>query len=339
MEFTHTTEFSDNLKKEWKSLLDTGITKVPFLRFEYLKTWWQTRGGGEWPESAQLVIISAHEAGKLVGIAPCFVTERDGKRSLLFLGSIEISDYLDLIVNPQHVEEFSQGLLAYIKTTLTEEYQLSVIDLQNILENSPSLHALQQAALTNGLVCEISPLQRAPYIPLSGNYEEYMASLDKKQRHEMRRKVRRLMEQPVPSEWYIANDPATIDNEIEDFIGLMAFDSEKQTFLTPQMKEQMRASMLEAFKAGILQLTFLRIGEVKAAAYLNFDYENRIYVYNSGIHPACYEHSPGWVLLVHLLKWANENNRFEFDFMRGTEDYKYKFGAVDRQVMRVKIDL
>jgi CelD/BcsL family acetyltransferase involved in cellulose biosynthesis len=105
------------------------------------------------------------------------------------------------------------------------------------------------------------------------------------------------------------------------------------------MNEQMHASMLEAFKAGILQLAFLRIGEYKAAAYLNFDFENRIYVYNSGIHPDCYENSPGWVLLVHLLKWANENNRVEFDFMRGTEDYKYKFGAVDRQVMRVKIDL
>jgi CelD/BcsL family acetyltransferase involved in cellulose biosynthesis len=45
------------------------------------------------------------------------------------------------------------------------------------------------------------------------------------------------------------------------------------------------------------------------------------------------------VLLGHLLKWANENSRFEFDFMRGTEDYKYKFGGVDRQVMRVSIQL
>jgi CelD/BcsL family acetyltransferase involved in cellulose biosynthesis len=224
MEFTHLSEFTDDLKKEWKSLADTGITKVPFLRFEYLKTWWQTRGGGEWPESAQLVIIRAHEAGKLVGIAPCFVAEHEGKRSLLFLGSVEISDYLDLIVNAQQVEEFTNNLLTYIKGTLATEYQISTLDLQNILESSPSVHALEQAAMANGLACEIHPITRAPYIPLSGDYEEYMASLDKKQRHEMRRKVRRLMEQPVPSEWYIASDPATIETEIEDFIGLMAFD-------------------------------------------------------------------------------------------------------------------
>ncbi len=34
---------------------------------------------------------------------------------------------------------------------------------------------------------------------------------------------------------------------------------------------------------------------------------------------------PGWVLLTHLLQWANENGIEEFDFMRGDEDYKYKF--------------
>jgi CelD/BcsL family acetyltransferase involved in cellulose biosynthesis len=88
-----------------------------------------------------------------------------------------------------------------------------------------------------------------------------------------------------------------------------------------------------------LQLAFLTVGEVKAAAYLNFDFLNRIWVYNSGIDPRFSEHSPGWVLLGYLLKWANENNRFEFDFMRGNEDYKYRFGAIDRTVVRVHITL
>jgi CelD/BcsL family acetyltransferase involved in cellulose biosynthesis len=47
------------------------------------------------------------------------------------------------------------------------------------------------------------------------------------------------------------------------------------------------------------------------------------------------ELSPGWVLLGHLLEWANRNQRAEFDFMRGGEDYKYKFGGQDRHVMRI----
>ncbi len=339
MEFTHSTEFTDSLVQEWRSLFDTGLTKVPFLRPEYLQTWWQTRGGGEWPETAQLVLISARENGKLVGLAPCFVAEREGKRSLLLLGAIEISDYLDLIVSASRVEEFASGLLAYIKTDLAPKYSLQQIELDNILEPSPTIQALQQASLTLGLKIEVSQLERAPYIPLNGDYEEYLARLDKKQRHEIRRKMRRMLELPEPTRWYIVSDPATLDEEIEAFLQLMAFDPEKLAFLTDKMKQQMRLSMRDAFKAGTLQLAFMCIGDARVAAYLNYDFGNRIYVYNSGINPQYFEHSPGWVLLGHLLKWANENSRFEFDFMRGTEDYKYKFGGVDRQVMRVSIQL
>jgi len=38
-----------------------------------------------------------------------------------------------------------------------------------------------------------------------------------------------------------------------------------------------------------------------------------------------------------LLEWANEHQRAEFDFMRGDEDYKYKFGGLERFVVRVKL--
>ena len=47
--------------------------------------------------------------------------------------------------------------------------------------------------------------------------------------------------------------------------------------------------------------------------------------------------SVGWVLLGYLLQWANENKRTEFDFMRGDEEYKYRFGGVDKFVIRTKV--
>ena len=72
----------------------------------------------------------------------------------------------------------------------------------------------------------------------------------------------------------------------------------------------------------------------KAAAYFSMNYLERIWVYNSAIDQRFSEDSPGWVLLGYLLQWAIEHQRTEFDFMRGNEDYKYRFGAVDRFVMR-----
>ncbi len=48
MEFQLHTTFPLQLETEWNALVEQSITNVPFIRHEYLRTWWQTRGGGEW---------------------------------------------------------------------------------------------------------------------------------------------------------------------------------------------------------------------------------------------------------------------------------------------------
>lgn len=99
----------------------------------------------------------------------------------------------------------------------------------------------------------------------------------------------------------------------------------------------MRSAVHTAFQGGWLQLIFMEIGGEKAAAYLNFDFGNRIWLYNSGINFKFNYYSPGWVLLAYLIQWSIENGREVLDFMRGDETYKYRFGGVDRFVHRVQI--
>src|SRR5215213_11843749 len=99
MNFNLHKDFSEfSLRAEsWNALVEQSIADTPFSRYEYLSEWWKTLGGGEW-QSAELVLVSANENDQLVGIAPFFITEYDGQRALMLIGSIEISDYLDLIV-------------------------------------------------------------------------------------------------------------------------------------------------------------------------------------------------------------------------------------------------
>ncbi|HVP21183.1 MAG TPA: GNAT family N-acetyltransferase [Anaerolineaceae bacterium] len=335
MEFKLHTTFPSELQAEWNNLLEQSITHVPFLRYEYLEAWWQTRGGGEWPQS-ELAIISASRDGKLVGVAPFFqATNRDGQPSLLLLGSIEVSDYLDLIARPEDLDEFTAGLLAFAAGAALPVWK--AIDLYNLFETSPSLAALQKAAKGMGWSYRCEILQQAPYIPLPGDWETYLAGIDKKQRHEIRRKLRRAQEAEAEIEMRFAGDPDRLEADIEGFMALMAQDPDKAAFLTPAMRKHMRLVMRCASENCCLQLSFLEVNGVKAAGYLSFDYLNRIWVYNSGIDQSFAEYSPGWVLLGYLLKWANEQKRTSFDFMRGNEEYKYRFGAVDRQVVRVVI--
>jgi CelD/BcsL family acetyltransferase involved in cellulose biosynthesis len=280
-----------------------------------------------------LALVVACEDGRLVGVAPLFHTpNHQGQPRLMLLGSIEVTDYLDVIVEQGRLQEFVDALLPFLAQADLPLW--SCIDLYNLFDSSPTLEALQAAAARVGWSYQSERVYHCPYIPLPGDWETYLAGIDKKQRHEIRRKIRRLETAEVPSRWYLAEDAAVLDAEFDAFTHLMEQDHDKVRFLTPPMRQFMRSVVHWAHDKGILHLAFLEIDGQKAAAYLAFDALNRLWVYNSGISREHYEYSPGWVLLGYQLQWANEQKRAAFDFMRGDEDYKYRFGGIDRYLLR-----
>src|SRR5512135_3759221 len=105
MEYTLHQDFSEIPASAWNALAEAGISDTPFARHEMLSEWWKTLGGGEW-QQAKLVLISASESGSLVGIAPLFKAHYDDRDALLLVGSIEVSDYLDLIVRLEDLPRF-----------------------------------------------------------------------------------------------------------------------------------------------------------------------------------------------------------------------------------------
>ncbi|MGB9673404.1 MAG: GNAT family N-acetyltransferase [Anaerolineales bacterium] len=329
-------EAFENLSTTWNELLLKSASHVPFLRHEYLFNWWQTLGGGEWQNGKLSIILAQDDHQQVFGIAPLFLTRNhQNENVLMFLGSIEISDFLDFIVPLEKMEIFYRTLLEHLLQNTSLEWQ--ALDLYNILDDSPTIHAITNEAQRLGLKVQQETVQHSPYIPLTNNWETYLATLEKKQRHEIRRKIRRLEESGTSYRWYIADDENRLPGEVENLFALMAFDPEKKAFLTAPMRHQMQLTIQAAFQNQWLQLAFLEIEGEKAAAYLNFDYDNQIWVYNSGINNRFNAYSPGWVLLSYLIQWAIEHQRQTFDFMRGNEDYKYRFGAIDRFVNRIKI--
>lgn len=334
MELTLHRDFSEFPADAWNELAQAGISNTPFARHEYLSQWWKTRGGGEWSE-AELVLVSASEAGRLVGLAPLFAAEHDGRESLLLVGSIEISDYLDLIVRAPDLEPFLSKLLDLLQET--PRWRDVALDWYNLPDASPTLAALRAESERRGLRYKQEVYRPTPQIALNGDFEAFLAGLDKKQRHEIRRKMRRAADSGFPVKFHILEREDELEAETEAFLGLMAQDTNKAQFLRPAMREHMREVIRMAFAGKYLWMVSLTVDGERAAAALNFDYDNRIWGYNSGVNRAYMELSPGWVLLTHQIQWACEHGRSEFDFMRGGEEYKYRFGAVDRHVLRASV--
>ena len=330
MKFNIHTQFDTLEEQEWNLLLTQSAVDVPFLRYGYQHAWWQYKGGGEWPR-AELRIITAHEDGHLVGVAPLFIGETNNEKEIHFIGNIEISDYLDFIVQPKKSEAFITGVFKLIKEE--KNWFPEKIHLFNIPDYSPSCPIMKRIGSGENWSVHIKIGQHTPVITLSENWETYLTGISKKQRHEIRRKLRRASESEEDISWHVTTEKSTLNQDIASFLQLMEFNEEKKHFLSENMRKQMDAIIQWAFDTGTLQLSFLTINGEKAAGYLCFDYGNRIWVYNSGFHPDYQSYSPGWVLLSYLIQHAVQTGKSHFDFMRGNETYKYRFGAVDSFVM------
>ena len=162
MNFTFHKDFSELDLAEWNILLSESISNAPFLRHEYLNAWWGTRGGGEWP-GAELVLLSAFEDNHLVGIAPLFKAEYDGGQTLLLLGSIEISDYLDLIVRADDLSRFLSGLLDFCASD--PAVACPRFDWYNLPKDSPTLTALEAESAKRGWSFTSEPFRPSLYVP------------------------------------------------------------------------------------------------------------------------------------------------------------------------------
>ncbi len=329
MVFNIHTAFSDDLAQAWDELLSVSASNVPFLKYNYQKLWWESRGANEWSLDSELVLITAEEGGLLRGVAPLFRTPQG---ELHLVGSIEISDYLDFIVRPEDAPVFVAGVLDALQPM---DWQVMILD--NILEGSPLIPAFQETLKNTSHELNLEPLEVAPAITLQGDWEAYLVTVKKKQRHEIRRKLRRAEESELGVTFKVIDQLEELPQAIQHVFHLMRFDEEKKDFLSPAMESLFENIAAWAFKEGILNLAFLEIDGKPSACNFSFNYDNQIWLYNSGISAEYQELSPGWVILGKLIEWCTLEGKTRFDFMRGDEEYKYRFGAENRQLYRLSI--
>lgn len=324
----------DDLKDEWNDLLRRSNCDQIFSTWEWQSTWWREYQAGDlW------IVAARNDDGRLVGLAPWFVeTSAEGERVVRFIGCVDVTDYVDVIIEPQQTEAVFTALAEHL---LDHADRYDRVNLCNIPETSPTHQAFAAVLKQAGFEVDVPVQEVCPVIPLPRTFEDYLNTLDKKQRHEIRRKIRRAEAEPGLG-WYIVGPEHDLEAETERFLKLMASSHpSKAEFLTnPKNESFFRAIVRTAYERGWLQLAFLNVGPEVAAAYVNFDYAGRILVYNSGLQPEAFgQLSAGIVLLAYLIEHAIETGRFVFDFLRGNETYKYRMGAQDTRVYKLKAQL
>jgi CelD/BcsL family acetyltransferase involved in cellulose biosynthesis len=251
------------------------------------------------------------------------------------VGCRDVSDYLDLIVEQGQEDAVYTALLDYLES---EAPAWDLLDLCNVPQDSLTSTQLCELAEARGYQTLVEVEDVCPIIDLPATWDDYLMMLDKKQRHEIRRKLRKSKAE-VDTRFVIVGPEHDLQAEMQHFVDLHQKSApEKDEFMDPQMQEFFfdMAGVLQ--EKGWLQLVFVEMDGNRAATLLNFDYGNSILVYNSGYDPAGYRHlSPGIIVTACSIEHAVELGRTKFDFLRGDEVYKYRFGAQDTEVRRLLI--
>ena len=311
------------IQTEWLRLLSQCPVNTFFLMPQWQEIWWDAFRNGR--EMAGFYIRQPD------GVAAIASLSRQGP-ALSFVGNSETFDYNDFVIRPGYEVDFFSALLGRM-----EEENYEVLELPSLVESSPTLEYLPELARNRGYSVEISEEDVTPGLELPATWDEYLAGLSKKNRHELRRKLRRL-ESTENWRWYCVREPEQVAARLDDFLTLMRqSDTEKAAYMTPEREAFFRSITQRTAQMDLLRLFFLEMDGKDVAAALCFDYNSARFLYNSGYNPDYSYYSVGLLLNAFCLREAIEQGRSYFDFLRGPEPYKYHLGGRNRSIYQMVV--
>lgn len=308
------------LAMDWQRVLAVSRAGHIFSTLAWKQTWWDV-----FANEAQLHLLSLHHANKCVALFPLLFAEG----TLAFVGGQDLCDYLDFIIDKDHEEEAYEALFTYL-----DGANWQTIDLHSLQADSPTLRSVPAWAESRGYAVEVQEEDVCPATNLPANWDDYLQGLGKKDRHELRRKMRRLAAAGEVSYHRVA-DTHDLAADIEDFFRLHRLSrEEKARFMTPQMERFFTEIVARFLPENRLRLYFMSVEGKRVAAVICFDEGKDLWLYNSGYDPAYASLSVGLLLKAFCVQQAIAEGKKRFDFLRGREPYKYDLGGKDIPIYR-----
>lgn len=312
MDLQYTLETFDSLSSEWTRLQEESPTVPIFSSPDWSNTWWQHLNSG-----ARLHLATVKNQGNIIGIAPLMMVK---KNVASFIGSVDVCDYLDFVVSPDNAETFFNVLLDNL-----QKEGIRKLALAPLRPDSTVITTMSAMAHQLGWQMTCSQIDVTVELDLPTTWEEYLQMLVNKQRHELKRKLRRLDEE---GEINYRTTTEANPQDIDTFLKLFRESREdKAKFMTPERESFFRAVTKTVADRKTLRFGLLEVNSKPAAATIAFEYKNNVYLYNSGYDPQYAWLSVGVLSKALCIKDSIERGKRKFDFLKGDEEYKYHLGG------------
>ena len=303
----------------WDGLLARTARITPFSRWTWHRAWWDAYGS----QASQLYLACEDEAGTVRGIVP--LMDKEGSP---YFAATYHGDYATVLCAADDLPAVSKAAAVALAGR--------TVDLRRLRHDDPALQALELAL---GIPREQEDVCPVVDIPSETDWEGYLGTLDKKDRHEIRRKIRRA--ESAGSTRFELVEPTT--EAVETFIRLHDLRwGEAGLFPSTPAGDRTRTfirtlARLEADEGATrqLQLGQYQVGDRLIFTTVGFHDQDTCFFYNAGMDPAAKELSPGVTGAAAYLRYELEHGCRRFDFLRGGESYKYEWGAVDQPIYRL----
>jgi CelD/BcsL family acetyltransferase involved in cellulose biosynthesis len=348
----------------WDRLAALTPWATPFSAWPFHRAWWDAygdnahdqtlvvcRGDGADTEPIAIVpLMHRHEVEPTDAVthttmrhgADLRLTPVPPTATAILLGASYHADYATILTEPDHLPAVARAVAGYVASSDSGDWD--VVDLRRLRCADPTGTELAAAfgalEMAQGWTLNVEREDVCPVatLPVGVDIETYLGTLGKKERHEVRRKVRRA--RAVGDLRLVDSADALADLDV--FIDLHQRRwGDEGLFPPTRGGDQSRVLIRRLFELfggeGPLGLTMLWVGDRRIAAGLHFETGDELLYYNAGIDPAARELSPGVLMIYSYVQRALERGIERMDFLRGDEPYKYEWGAVDEPIQRVLV--
>ena len=350
----------------WDALAGRSPWSTPFSGWAFQRAWWDAYRANAHEETLVLVPSDAGSGADPVAIIPLMhrhevepdegplhTKMRHGETAHLtpvaptatavFFGASYHADYATVLAAPADLPAVSDAFSSYLAEP-AERRPWDVVDLRRLRCGDPAADALAAAfgarEMAEGWTLNVEREDVCPVVtlPADADMEAYLSTLGKKDRHEIRRKVRRAEAVGEVRLEDSADPLADLDAFIELHQKKWGVDG---LFPDTPGGAQSRVLFQRLFELhgadGPLRLAFLSIGDRRIAAGIHFETDEGYLYYNAGVDPDAFDLSPGVLLVYSLVARALDAGVRRIDFLRGNESYKYTWGATDEPIQRLLV--
>jgi len=316
-----------DLRDIWDRLVDEAGVDHPFLSHDWVRIWWECFGKGK-----ELHILVISDGEEPVALIPLMITSSRmygiGVRQLEFIYNSH-TPRCDFIVSRYPIDT-CRAVWRY----LNEIGNIwDVVKLPQLTLESQTLRTLQEMAREDEFLVGCWPSTESPYLTLTGTWDDYLGSLDRKHMSNIRNRLKRLRKMGNV-EFEVVSTGADVARSLEAGLEIeaMAWKSRAGTAILcrPDLIEFYQKIALRASERGWLRLDFLTLNGRKIAFDYSLRYKNKHYVLKPGYDPEFAPLSPYNSLCYLMLRDAFESGVSECDFLGMKDDWKLNWTGATR---------